>query len=300
MAHDATPDTSLIFDKAAIQVILDRTSLPLVGKETPYSLQEALNQIAGEHYWNELKPAEHSHTSGAFTFDSVANASVTPSRLRDRLVAVQKSATRVYAGTSRKPVREKLEELLERLGRDKDGSPLKHSGTELPGHGNSERGAIWLCLVRAVLTMEVPPWSWKSTIGARPWYSQKLEGVIQELARGIASEIEDQQNAIAAARTIEGWARWCIKNVERLTAADNDRRRGNTPLGTTLLELGALYARAFDATPSFYIGRPERTANTTEPWEQFLHATLERILQPRPVPTFDALAARWHRLEKQQ
>lgn len=300
MVHDATPDISLTFDRAAIQAILDQTSLPLIAEETPHSLQEALNQIAGEHYWNELKPANHSHSSGAFTFDSVANVSVTPSRLRDRLIAIQKSANRVCAGTSRKSVREKLEELLERLARDKDGSPLKHSGTELSGYGGSERGAIWLCLVRAVITMGVPPRSWKSTISERPWHSQKLEGTIQALARGIASEIEDQQNAIATARTIGGWARWCIPNVEKLTASDKSRHRGNTPLDMTLLELGALYARAFDAKPSFYVGRPERTANTTEPWERFLRATLKRILQPTTVPTFDALAARWHRLEKQQ
>jgi hypothetical protein len=300
MERDATPDTSLTFDRIAIHVILDETALPLVEGETPYSLQKALNQIAGEHYWNELRPAEHSGASSAFTFDSVANASVTPSRLRNRLKAIQKSAERVYAGTSRKSVREKLEELLERLGYDENGSPLKRNGTELPEHGGSERRSIWLCLVRAVITMEAPPRRWKSTIGARTWYSQKLEGTLQELARGIVADAEDQKNANAAARAIGGWTKWCIPNIENLIASDKARHRGNTALDTTLLELGALYARAFNAKPSFYIGRPERTANTTEPWERFLLATLKRILRPKPVPTFETLAARWQRIETQR
>ena len=270
MSHEANFDAPMVFDEDAIKVILEETGLPLVAAATTQSLLQNLEEIAREHYWNELSRHEHSENSGDFTFESVADASVTPSRLRDRLILIKNSAERVFAGTSRRPFSEKLKELLKRLGLDKDGKPLKNRGTKLPGHSGSERAAIWLCLVRAVTATEKPPNGYRRENSDRPWSSQKLGGTIQTLSRCIRSTDDDQKNANAAARAIEQWARWCIPNVEQLVASDKVRHRNNTPLDATLSELAKVYTWAVGKTPSFHLHYSDMIVSDPDPWEGFL------------------------------
>ena len=144
MNVDDAPAPKPVFNNAAVTEILEETGLSLAKGMTTGEFQEALEEVACEHYWNEFtQPAPVSQNS-YISFDALAGPSVTPSRLKSRLVGIERSAKRVFKGTSRRPFVEKVEELLNRLGRHRNGRPLKFSGTETPGHGGSERSAVWL------------------------------------------------------------------------------------------------------------------------------------------------------------
>ena len=211
MNVDDAPAPKPVFNNAAVTEILEETGLSLAKGMTTGEFQEALEEVACEHYWNEFtQPAPVSQNS-YISFDALAGPSVTPSRLKSRLVGIERSAKRVFKGTSRRPFVEKVEELLNRLGRHRNGRPLKFSGTETPGHGGSERSAVWLCLIRAIYVNEAPPQRYRPKPQDRPWASQKLEDTIQTLVGFARSPDLGRKVTEDAARVLHGWARWGIQ-----------------------------------------------------------------------------------------
>jgi hypothetical protein len=186
MNVDDTPGRTRIFDAPSVTAILQETGLPLAEGMKIKDLQERLEDVAREYYWQEFSPPK-SDRQDIIGFDAFANSSVTPSQLRNRLVSIERSSKRVFSGTSRRPLDEKIVQLLERLGCDRRGVALKYSGTEIPGHGGSERSAVWLCLDLALNATETPPQGYRSDLQDRPWSSQRLEAAIQALVGFVQS-----------------------------------------------------------------------------------------------------------------
>ena len=129
MNFEDIPESKPVFDEPAVKAVFAETGLPLAQGRTIRELGDSLEDIARQHYWNEFHPPDPDRESDIIRFDAIADASVTPSRLKYRLIAIEQSSKRVFAGSSRRPLAEKLEELLKRLGRHKNGSPMTHSGT---------------------------------------------------------------------------------------------------------------------------------------------------------------------------
>ena len=129
MNFEDFPKMKPVFDKPAVKAVFAETGLPLVPGRTIQELWESLEDIARQHYWNEFNPPDPGAEGGVIRFDAIADASVTPSRLRYRLNAIEQSSKRVFAGRSQRPLAEKIAELLKRLGRHKNGSPMTFSGT---------------------------------------------------------------------------------------------------------------------------------------------------------------------------
>ena len=296
MNFEDFPEAKPVFDEPAVKTVLAETGLPLAPGTTVEELRESLEDIARQHYWNEFNPPDPGGESDVIRFDAIADASVTPSRLRYRLIAIERSSKRVFAGTSRRPLAEKLEELLERLGRKKNGFPLKHSGSEAIGRGGSERSAVWLCLVRAITATESPPKGYRPGTDGRPWPSQRLESAIQALVRFIQSPDKGRKDADAAARAIHGWVQRSIPMVERLVTSNKARHHGNVALDITISNLGTVYREAFGKRPSLYRYSAKGSAPKPNAWERFLLAVLERVLPQEDLPSITALGARWRRL----
>ena len=296
MSFEDFPEAKPVFDEPAVKTVLAKTALPLAPGTTVEELRESLEDIARQHYWNEINPPDPGGEGGVIRFDAIADASVTPSRLRYRLNAIEQSSKRVFAGTPRRPLAEKLEELLERLGRNKSGFPLKHSGTEAIGHGGSERSAVWLCLVRAITASDSPPQGYRPGTDGRPWPSQRLESAIQALVRFIQSPDKGREDADAAARAIHGWAQRSIPMVERLVTSNMARHQGNDALDITLSNLDTVYREAFGKRPSLYRSSAKGSVPKPNAWENFLLAVLERVRPPEDLPSITALGARWRRL----
>ena len=296
MNFEDFPETKPVFDEPAVKTVLAETGLPLAPGTTVEELRESLEDIARQHYWNEFNPPDPGGEGGVIRFDAIADASVTPSRLRYRLNAIEQSSKRVFAGTPWRPLAEKLEELLERLGRNKSGFPLKHSGTEAIGHGGSERSAVWLCLIRAITATESPPKGYRPRTDGRPWPSQRLESAIQALVRFIQFPDKGREDADAAARAIHGWVRRSIPMVGPLVTSNMARHHGNVALDITLSKLGTVYRKAFGRRPSLYRSSAKGSAPKPNAWERFLLAVLERVLPPEDLPSIRALGARWRRL----
>lgn len=295
MNVDDIPDPKLILDAPTVAAILEETGLPLAQGRTLHYLQESLEGVALEHYWHEFTPPE-SNREDVISFDALADSSVTPSRLRNRLVAIERSSKRVFSGTSRRPLVDKIVELLNRLGRNRKGLALKYSGTETPGHGGSERSAVWLCLVRAINANETPPQGYRSNTQDRPWASQRLEGAIQALVGFVQFPDQGRKDADEAARAIHGWVRWSIPLVEKLLASNMVRHKGKVALDITLANLARIYQDAFKKKPSLYKSAVKSGASSSNSWGLFLHAVLKRILSPDNLPSTTALQARWRRL----
>lgn len=296
MSFGDIPDPKPIFDVLAIETILKETALPLAPGLTPHILQESLEDVAREYYWHEFAPSEPNRESDYVSFNALTDSSVTPSRLRNRLVAIEQSSRRVFAGTSRRPLADKIVELLNRLGRNRKGLALRHSGTESRGHGGSERSAVWLCLIRAINANETPPQGYRSNIQDRPWASQRLEGAIQVLAGFIRDSHQDRKRADEAARAIHGWVQWSIPLVKKFFASNMVRHRGKTALDITLVNLARVYQYAFNKQPSLYESAPKNGAISSNSWGSFLRAALTHILSPDDPPSTAALLARWRRL----
>ena len=296
MNFEDFPEAKPVFDEPAVKTVLAETGLPLAPGTTVEELRESLEDIARQHYWNEFNPPDPGGESDVIRFDAIADASVTPSRLRYRLNAIEQSSKRVFAGRSRRPLAEKLEELLERLGRNKNGFPMTHSGTEATGHGGSERSAVWLCLVRAITATEPPPKGYRPGTDGRPWPSQRLESAIQALVRFIQSPDKGRKDADAAARAIHGWVQRSIPMVEQLVTSNKARHHGNVALDITLSNLDTVYREAFGKRPSLYRSSAKGSVPKPNAWENFLLAVLERVLPPEDLPSIRALGARWRRL----
>lgn len=296
MNFEDFPKMKPVFDKPAVKAVFAETGLPLVPGRTIQELWESLEDIARQHYWNEFNPPDSGGESDFISFNAVADASVTPSRLRNRLIAIEQSSKRVFAGRSQRPLAEKIAELLKRLGRHKNGSPMTFSGTEATGHGGSERSAVWLCLVRAIPATEPPPKGYRPGTDGRPWPSQRLESAIQALVRFIQSPNKGRKDADAAARAIHGWVQRSIPMVERLVTSNKARRHGNVALDITLSNLDTVYRKAFGKGPSLYRSSAKGSEPKPNAWERFLLAVLERVLPPEDLPSITALGARWRRL----
>jgi hypothetical protein len=296
MDIDEFPEAKPVFDDPAVEAVLVETELNLTAKMKIEEFREALEDIARHHYWNEAVPGETSGERGVIQLDAIANASVTPSRLRNRLIGIERSSRQIFAGTSRRPLVEKVEELLDQLGRKKNGTPMRISGTETTGHGGSESSTVWLCLIRAVAAAETPPKSYRPGPGSRPWPSQRLEGVIQSLVQFIQSPDTGLNNTDECARALHGWVEWCIPLVEPLVASTKNRHDGNAALNITISKLHTLYGKAFERRPSLYRSSVKGSEAIPNAWERFLRAVLTRILFPVEAPTIAALGARWRRL----
>ena len=287
-----------VFDDAAVRDILAKTGLHMVSGMTAEDLGARLEDLARQHYWHEFTPPGSNQGGELISFDAVADASVTPSRLRDRLMGIERSSKRVFSGTSRRPHTEKVEELLGRLGRRKNGKPVAHSGNELDGHSGSERNAVWLSLVRAVRAHQSYPQGYRANPNGRPRQSELLEDAIQALVRCLRSPIEGKRDAVSAARDIHRWVKWCLPLIEEQINPTKSRHVANPALNQTIRCLDDLYKTAFGRNPSLYRSRAKGAGPEPNAWERFLNAALERILSPEEVPPLSALGARWQRLTR--
>jgi hypothetical protein len=288
--------TGLIFDEQAVKSVLDAASLSLAEPSASAEFQSRLNHIAAEYYWNEFSAPSRTQGDTPFEFDAVADASVTPSRLNNRLIGIRRGAKRVQAVKSRHPLSARVTELLDRLGYDKEGEPKRYSGTEETGHGGSERSAVWLCLVRAVMSLERPKQGYRPTSGERPWASQRLRAAIDSLAAFLHSPEENHTAALEAASDFHSWAEWSTAKLEPLITSDPARHMGHVALDATILELAALYRKTFDKKPSLSHRIAPGGVVTPNVWQLFLQAVLERVLAPERAPSLSALKERWRRL----
>ena len=296
MNFEDFPEMKPVFDEPAVKAVFAETGLPLAPGRTIQELWESLEDIARQHYWNEFNPPDPGGESDVIRLDAIADASVAPSRLRNRLIAIEQSSKRVFAGSSRRPLAEKIAELLKRLGRYKNESPMTHSGTKAKGLEGSERSAVWLCLVRAITATESPPKGYRLGTDGRPWPSQRLESAIQALVRFIQSPDKGRKDADAAARAIHGWVQRSIPIVERLVTSNKARHRGNVALDITISNLDTVYRKAFGKRPSLYRSSAEWSVPKPNAWERFLLAVLKRVLPPEDLPSITALDERWRRL----
>lgn len=290
------PSSGPIFDAPTVAAIREETGLPLAKGKSICWLRRSLEDVAQEHYWLEFTGSGTEQYDADFSFDAVADPSVTPSRLRNRLVAIERSSKRVFSGTSRRPLVEKVVELLDRLGRDRQGRAMRYSGTETPGHGGSERSAVWLCLIRAIYANEAPPRGYRSNPAGRPWASRRLESTIQALVDFVQSPDPGRENADDAARAIHSWSIWSIQRVEGLLASTMARHEGKVALDVTLRALGTVYQGAFKRSLSLYRSSAGGAAPEPNAWDRFLQAVLRRILGPDELPSMSALQARWRHL----
>ena len=264
--NDRDP-SGLVFDEQAVRSVLDAASLSLAEPSASADFQSRLNDIAAEYYWNELSPPSRTQGDTPFEFDAVADASVTPSRLKNRLIAIKRAAKRVQAAKSRHPLSARVAELLDRLGYGKEGKPKRYSGTETTGHGGSERSAVWLCLVRAVSSLERPQQGYRPTLGERPWASQRLQAAINSLAAFLHSPEENRTAALDAASAFHSWAEWSTARLKPLITSDPARhmghrsaRRRDPRACRTLPENLRQKAFAFPPHRSGRSGHPERLA----------------------------------------
>ena len=284
------------FDEAAVETVLKETGLPLAKARTPRLLKDGLNEIALDYYWEAAIPPDAGLVDTLFTFSALADSSVTPSRLKNRLVGIVRSSKRVFSGTSRRPFVEKIAELLNRLGYSPDGRPLKYRGTEIKKRGGSERSAVWLCLIGAIQTTERPRRGYRSRLNERPWASLRLRETIDALSAGIQSSDYGKDDTCAAARSIHAWAEWSLPRIKSLLNPHHARHRGEVALDITLLKLGALYISVFDKRPSLSRRVMKDAGSIPNSWENFLQAVLPYILSPDSPPESSALRARWRRL----
>lgn len=276
--------------------ILTKTGLPLANGVTCKRFRDRLAQIVQEHFWTEAGAPGSQPTNNRMPFVSVADAWVTPFRLRNRLVQIEKSAVRVYAGTSRNPQSEKIIELLGRLGFDRTGRRLRHSGTEKEGYAGSESTAIRLCLVRAVMATDSPSQGYRGAPKGRPWASTELDSAIESLVRYVKNPNTGPEKPAEASRAICRWSRWAIRHVKDFISTDMNRHRGNKALDNTLMKLAAAYKKAFGKEPTLYVPfRGGQCADTNE-WDRFLQAVLAHIYHPEPPPSEEKLRRRFRHL----
>lgn len=291
------PDPQPVFDEPAVQAILNETGLPLARGQKRQSLQEELERIALEYYWEEFSASEVGRQSGGISFDVLADSSVTPSRLKKRLEQIERSAKRVFAGASKRPLVDKVEELLKRLGVDRGGRLLRISGTELLGHGGSERSAVRFCLVRAITAIESPPQGYRSNILDRPWASQRFDDAVQALITFAKHPEHSREYADEVAHDIHHWAGRSIEDVQGFLAPNMARHKGEVALDLTLRELAETYKTAFDENPPVYWSSSRGGASPPNPWIRFVQAVLKRILEPEEPPSISAIEARWRHLK---
>ena len=284
------------FDGLAVKAIIEETGLPLAIGRTRNWLLDSLEDVAREHYWAEFSLADTQPYTDRMNFELLADASVTPSHLLDRLIKIERSAKRVFAGTSRKPQTEKVAELLDRLGYDRFGHPLKYSGKEKPGHGGCERVAVRRCLVLAINATKSPPQGYRSRLQDRAWATTRLEKAIQALVRFIEAPNDGRKRADDTAQAIYIWGEWCIPLVEEFLAKSRNRHNGDVVLNQTLQELMNVYMKAFGRKPSIFISSRYDIADSTNPWDRFLQAVLTRIYYPATPPMVSALQSRCSRL----
>jgi hypothetical protein len=284
------PEPNRTFDEAAVVAVIKETDLPLVKGMTESKLRSSLEKVASQYCWDELVSPVTSGAHDSTGFDEIADSSVTPSRLLDRLVGIERSAKRIFAGKSRRPLAEKVAEILERLGYDGNGKAMRHSGTEGSGHGGSERSAVWHCMIAAINATEYPPKPYRPKMGARPWASQRLAGAIQLLGRFVSAPSQDREEVERTARAIHEWAQIAVKRIKKMLVQSKVRHHGNAALDGALTNLAKVYKAAFGKRPSLY-----RSGASANPWIRFAEAALTLILAPGKPPTTRAIEARWRR-----
>lgn len=268
--------------------------LPMASEQQATRLCETLNDIANEYHWQSFAPNVPEESQ----FDRLASFPVTPSTLRIRLEQIVRSAHRLHSGRSRKPIQDKIVELLNRLGFDRNGTGLRFSGDERPGHGGSERVAVRLALTYAIIGLERPPHRYRAQRDEPAWATQQLNQAITTLVRSAAAQGKDSMSVVDVARTLERWAQHAREMVAKDIVEDHDRHRGEEPLNATLLRLADVYRDVFDKRPTTYLRRSDREHGVANAWGRFLAATLAIILGEDNVPTDEALMSRWRRVSR--
>lgn len=285
-----------MFDENVVSTLLNKVGLAPAGQARVVAVQQRLNEIADEYYWEELNQPSRDLNSSYSIYDSVASGFVTPSGLTKRLIRIERAAKRVQAAKSRHPLRTRIVVLLGRLGYDTQGKPKDSSGTDKTGHGGSGRSALRLCLVRAVLALEQPPKGYRPTFEIPSWASPRLRAEIDSLAAFDDGREETRAPALDAAKTIRSWAEYANERLTPLINSNPDRHRGQTALDSAILKLADLYREVSGKGPSLSQKIGHEFENIPNTWERFLHGVLEIILAPGHVPSISALHARWHRL----
>ncbi len=96
MNFEDFPEAKPVFDEPAVKTVLAETGLPLAPGTTVEEIRESLEDIARQHYWNEFNPPDPKGESEVIRLDAIADTSVAPSRLRNRLIAIEQSSKRVF------------------------------------------------------------------------------------------------------------------------------------------------------------------------------------------------------------
>ena len=92
MNFEDFPESKPVFDEPAVKAVLAETGLPWAPGTTIRELGDGLEDIARQHYWNEFHPPDADRENDVIQFDAIADASVAPSRLRNRLIAIEQSS----------------------------------------------------------------------------------------------------------------------------------------------------------------------------------------------------------------
>ena len=179
MNVDDAPAPKPVFNNAAVTEILEETGLSLAKGMTTGEFQEALEEVACEHYWNEFTQPAPASQNSYISFDA-PGPTVTPTGSRAVLRSSRSAKPSIQRNFAAASLSEKVEELLNRLGRHRNGRPLKFRGTET-GHGGPSR-RFALCLIRAIYVDEAPPQRYRPKpqdrlLGIADW----LEDTIQTL-----------------------------------------------------------------------------------------------------------------------
>ncbi|MEQ9190984.1 MAG: hypothetical protein RLQ25_10860 [Alphaproteobacteria bacterium] len=287
------PPNPIIFDRELVERIVRETGLSLKTSRRMHGLCKRLNETTAHYYWNDLQPNLKSEESPAIPWDAIADASVSPHQLLDRLKKIETAARQFLHGTSRRPQTEKAEILLASLGHARDGTPLKYSGTEAPGHGGSERAAIGLCLTRAIANLERPPRGYRPPLRGPSWRSKRKDAARDALVQFLSSPDRGREKARRAAQDYAKWVRWWIPKIHKALTGHQKRHTGDVALNTAIRELATVYEWAFSVRPSAYEAGPLSKSPGSVPWGQFLYAVLGAILHPDPAPDSDKLVYIW-------
>lgn len=284
-------------DPVALHPVVQATGLAVADGVSIEILTTGLEQVAQQYFWDRYgrQGSYESSLIEEVSFSAIADAPVTPSRVRDRLIQIAAAAKRVYAGRSRRPQVEKVAVLLERLGYHPDGKPRRYSGKEKSGHGGSERSAVRACLMLAIRRQRSASGAWKSRAHDRSGNAE-LRAAIQALANFAGDPTQDRRASDLAARAIHDWTQSILPLARGWVAIGQHRHDGDHALDACVLGLVEVFAATFGCQPSSYDPSSAGPYLNLNPWDRFLQASLGSILAPDECPSPEALRSRLRRL----
>lgn len=287
------PTDEGVFDDEKVRQIVKSVGLPLDQKAAS-TLREELEAVGWDYHFTLAAGPTPQNIGKNQGIQAISGPEIAPFTVRDRLERIKQATERAYANSWSKS-EQQAASLLELLGYRADGKPRLYSGTEKTGHGGSERSAIWLFLVQAVTANERPPRGYRRKPNQRPWTSQRLNTVIEQLVAFCAdpSDKQRQESARAEAESLYGWAKWSVRVASgQVKNRNHNRHIGDYAINAIFPELARIYTEAFGQKPTTSIRSERKDGAIQNPWHSFLNEVLERLGVPCNKRTQDGLLHR--------